>query len=287
MRKYFIVDGFQRKGPFTIEELISHKITQDTIIWTFELGNETPAGQVGDLIYLFSKREEEPEISEKEEITEEKIETSVSPDEIEKIKETYEQKKREEKKTEASKKSDLDKDKKLDKYKKKDKESNVFLSQVYDADDRMKKEEENRRLEQERQKKETEERRRLDQDRIAKEKQRQEQERLRKEQERRANEKQKSNVQNLTSIKQEQSFIKQPVPKPKNWILQAILVTLFCCMPLGIVAIIFASQVDQKYNQGDYLGATKASKNAKSFITFTGIAGILMWVIYFVAYMNS
>jgi len=43
----------------------------------------------------------------------------------------------------------------------------------------------------------------------------------------------------------------------------AILTTLFCCLPLGIVAIVFAAQVGGKLRAGDYDGAMNASKKAK------------------------
>ena len=31
---------------------------------------------------------------------------------------------------------------------------------------------------------------------------------------------------------------------PKNWLVESILVTLFCCLPLGIAGIINASKVE-------------------------------------------
>lgn len=51
--------------------------------------------------------------------------------------------------------------------------------------------------------------------------------------------------------------------KPNNYLIPAILVTLFCCLPFGIVSIIFATQVDSKYAGGDYAGAASAAGKAK------------------------
>lgn len=52
-------------------------------------------------------------------------------------------------------------------------------------------------------------------------------------------------------------------PSVPNYLVQSILCTLCCCLPLGIVAIIYASQVSTKLALGDYAGAQAASKNAK------------------------
>ena len=43
----------------------------------------------------------------------------------------------------------------------------------------------------------------------------------------------------------------QPPMKPDNNLVWAILSTILCCLPLGIVAIVYASKVDGLYNQGD------------------------------------
>jgi hypothetical protein len=54
----------------------------------------------------------------------------------------------------------------------------------------------------------------------------------------------------------------QPVNVP-NYLVQSILVTLFCCLPFGIVAIVFAAQVNGKLQANDFAGALQASKSAK------------------------
>ena len=45
----------------------------------------------------------------------------------------------------------------------------------------------------------------------------------------------------------------------------AILVTIFCCLPLGIVAIVYAAKVNGKLKADDYSGALDASKKAKTW----------------------
>jgi t-SNARE complex subunit (syntaxin) len=60
----------------------------------------------------------------------------------------------------------------------------------------------------------------------------------------------------------EQSFQPTGTPPP-NYLVFAILSTIFCCQILGIVSIVFAAQVNSKWNSGDTQGALDASRNAK------------------------
>ena len=66
-----------------------------------------------------------------------------------------------------------------------------------------------------------------------------------------------------------------------NYLVPAI-ISIFCCWPLAIPAIIFATQVNGKVAAGDIAGAQEASKKAKmfSFIAIgLGLVGILIYVI--------
>jgi len=69
-----------------------------------------------------------------------------------------------------------------------------------------------------------------------------------------------------------------------NYLVPAI-ISVFCCWPLAIVAIIFAAQVNGKVAAGDMAGALDASKKAKMF-SFIGIglglAGIIIYIIFIV-----
>lgn len=65
-------------------------------------------------------------------------------------------------------------------------------------------------------------------------------------------------------------------PPPQNYLVWAILATIFCCLPLGIVSIVFAAQVNSKWQSGDYAGARLASKNARLWALIALIAGIVM-----------
>jgi Interferon-induced transmembrane protein len=66
-----------------------------------------------------------------------------------------------------------------------------------------------------------------------------------------------------------------------NYLIPAIL-SLFCCWPLSIVAIIFAAQVNGKVAAGDIQGALDASKKAKLFSFIAIGIGLVLILIYIV-----
>ncbi len=69
-------------------------------------------------------------------------------------------------------------------------------------------------------------------------------------------------------------------PPPPNHLVWAILSTLFCCLPLGIVAIVFAAQVNSKWAAGDLNGAMESSKKARSFALWATVVGAVLAVLY-------
>ncbi|MEN3943400.1 CD225/dispanin family protein [Prosthecobacter sp. SYSU 5D2] len=69
-----------------------------------------------------------------------------------------------------------------------------------------------------------------------------------------------------------------------NYLWQSIVVTLICCLPFGIPAIIYASKVDGLMARGDFAGAREASKSAKmwcwvSFGVFMALFGIYILMV--------
>lgn len=65
-----------------------------------------------------------------------------------------------------------------------------------------------------------------------------------------------------------------------NHMVGAILTALFCCQIGGIVAIVYAAQVNTKLARGDVEGARAASKTAKTWIIVNIITGVLICIIY-------
>jgi interferon-induced transmembrane protein len=73
------------------------------------------------------------------------------------------------------------------------------------------------------------------------------------------------------------SAIPQVIP---NHLTEAILVTLCCCVPLGIPAIVYAAQVSGKVAAGDIQGALESSRKAKMWSWIGLGAGVAVGLVY-------
>ena len=71
-------------------------------------------------------------------------------------------------------------------------------------------------------------------------------------------------------------------PMPATYLVWAILATLLCCMPFGIVSIVKASQVSSLYSQGRYQEAVAASEAAKKWAIWSAVAGVVISIIVIV-----
>lgn len=81
-------------------------------------------------------------------------------------------------------------------------------------------------------------------------------------------------------------FAGNPVgPPPPNHLVWAILVTIFCCLPAGVVSIVYAAQVNNKYRAGDYAGAVAASRAAKNWAIVSMVIVALLVLIGLVSDM--
>ena len=72
-----------------------------------------------------------------------------------------------------------------------------------------------------------------------------------------------------------------PYGKVPNYLVQSILATLCCCLPFGIVAIVYAAQVDGKLAARNYSGAVEASNSAKMWCWISFGIGLPIFLVWF------
>lgn len=66
---------------------------------------------------------------------------------------------------------------------------------------------------------------------------------------------------------------------PQTYLGWSILVTMLCCLPFGVVAIIKSCGVTTSYNRGDYESALKNSKEAQTWIIVSVVVGLISGVL--------
>ena len=78
----------------------------------------------------------------------------------------------------------------------------------------------------------------------------------------------------------ETNEVQNKPPRPNSYLALAIVSTVLCCLPAGIVSIVYATKVNSAYADGNYEEANNASKNAKTWgLISIGVAA-LGWIIY-------
>lgn len=75
--------------------------------------------------------------------------------------------------------------------------------------------------------------------------------------------------------------------KVDNFLVWAILSTLCCFLPTGVVAIVFAAQVNSKLAAGDVAGAMESARKAKLWTIISLVVGLVVGVIYAMVVASS
>jgi uncharacterized membrane protein len=68
--------------------------------------------------------------------------------------------------------------------------------------------------------------------------------------------------------------------RPNSYLALAIISTILCCLPFGIVSIVYATRVNSLYEDGQYDQAVSASKNAKTWGIVSMAIALFGWLIY-------
>ncbi len=75
-----------------------------------------------------------------------------------------------------------------------------------------------------------------------------------------------------------------PAENIDTWLWQSIVATLLCCLPLGVVGIVFSAQAQSAMNVGNYEEARNKAGTARTMTLIAvgvGLAAILIWVLFF------
>ena len=72
--------------------------------------------------------------------------------------------------------------------------------------------------------------------------------------------------------------------KPDNTMLWAILSTVCCCLPFGIVSIVYAAKVNGLYLAKQYDAANQAAEQAKKWAIISAATSVVVNIIYFIIY---
>jgi hypothetical protein len=75
-------------------------------------------------------------------------------------------------------------------------------------------------------------------------------------------------------------YTQQSYREVPNYLVQAILVTLCCCWPFGIPAIVYAAIANSKKGSGDYAAALKAANTAKTWCWVAFLCGLAIGLFY-------
>jgi hypothetical protein len=78
-----------------------------------------------------------------------------------------------------------------------------------------------------------------------------------------------------------------PRPDIPTYLPHAIFVTLCCCLPLGVPAIVYASQVSSKLARGDVDGAKAASAKARMWFWIALAVGAVATTVQLIMFAGS
>ena len=84
----------------------------------------------------------------------------------------------------------------------------------------------------------------------------------------------------------QQPYGVQP-PMPDTYMVWAVLVTVFCCLPFGIVSIVKASQVSSLYYQGNYAEARAASRAARNWAIASAVSSGAIVLVYVAVFFGA
>lgn len=70
--------------------------------------------------------------------------------------------------------------------------------------------------------------------------------------------------------------VNAPPPNVPDYLIPSILMTLFCCQILGIIAIVFSAMASSEKSTGNYQNALNYANNAKICLIIGLVGGLLI-----------
>src|SRR5882757_1906002 len=82
----------------------------------------------------------------------------------------------------------------------------------------------------------------------------------------------------------------QPFPyggqqQPDNYLVWAILCTVLCCLPFGIVSLVYSNKVSGLWASGQYAESQAAANSAKKWAIIGAITGFVVYAIVTILYV--
>jgi drug/metabolite transporter (DMT)-like permease len=78
-----------------------------------------------------------------------------------------------------------------------------------------------------------------------------------------------------------------PAQQPESNLVWGILCAVLCCLPFGVVSIVYSSKVSGLWMQERYAEAQAAADNAKKWAIWGAVAGVVVGIIYAVIMFSS
>ena len=93
---------------------------------------------------------------------------------------------------------------------------------------------------------------------------------------------------NYQQANYQQANCQQPIycEEIKTYFPQAILLMIFCCLPFGIVSLVYSSRVNRFLARNDYIHARQASTRSKIWAWIAFGCGFIFWnFVYYIVEM--
>lgn len=74
---------------------------------------------------------------------------------------------------------------------------------------------------------------------------------------------------------------------PRTWFVEALLVTLFCFLPLGFPAMWFSSKVERAYALGNYDEAVNYANKSRTLVMWSFTIGAMIWIVSLLLYLSG